>query len=162
VARTAGGAFPSHTLDAEAFILTPAGTYGPAFLALENYMVIKRYNMSDLYVLFVGNLSDRILGGGNFDVPWGEVRQLSARGIETIQERLQALGHPVAKIDGKAGMNTRALIGTYQKANNLKVDCWPSETVLNHMRAAGRGKGMQTGAAKVGSDVQGRTAIGAQ
>ena len=31
-------------------------------------------------------------------------------------------------------MNTRALVGAYQKANSLKVDCWPSETVLTHMR----------------------------
>ena len=40
--------------------------HGPAFLALENFLVIKRYNMSDLYALFVGNLGDRIAGGGDF------------------------------------------------------------------------------------------------
>ena len=74
-----------------AFILTPAGAHGPAFLALENFLVIKRYNMSDLYALFVGNLGDRIAGGGDFDTPWADVRQLSAKGIEEIQERLQAL-----------------------------------------------------------------------
>ncbi|HET6222018.1 MAG TPA: peptidoglycan-binding domain-containing protein, partial [Dongiaceae bacterium] len=48
---------------------------------------------------------------------------------------------PVAKIDGKAGMNTRALIGTYQKANNLKVDCWPTEALLAHVRAKAPAKG---------------------
>ena len=63
--------------------------------------------------------------------PWGDVRQLSAKGIEEIQAGLQAQGYAVAKIDGKAGMNTRALIGAYQKANSLKVDCWPSEAVLD-------------------------------
>src|SRR5262245_47973018 len=47
VARTRGRAFPDTVLDAEAFILTPGGAHGPAFLALENFMVIKRYNMSD-------------------------------------------------------------------------------------------------------------------
>src|SRR5262249_10230981 len=50
------GDFPSNALDQQAFILTPAGAHGPAFLALENFLVIKRYNMSDLYALFVGSL----------------------------------------------------------------------------------------------------------
>jgi hypothetical protein len=27
-------------------------------------------------------------------------------------------------------------VGAYQKANSLKVDCWPSETVLTHMRGS--------------------------
>jgi lytic murein transglycosylase len=129
------GAFPPQALDQQAFILTPAGVYGPAFLALENFLVIKRYNMSDLYALFVGNLGDRIAGGGAFVTPWADVQQLSATGIEGIQEKLQTLGYAVAKIDGKAGMNTRALIGAYQKANGLKVDCWPTEALLTHVRA---------------------------
>ena len=97
--------------------------------------------MSDLYALFVGNLGDRIAGGGDFETPWADVRQLSAKGIEEIQERLQARGYAVAKVDGKAGMNTRALIGAYQKANGLKVDCWPSEALLNHLRSKGPDKG---------------------
>jgi hypothetical protein len=121
--------------------LTPAGAHGPAFLALENFLVIKRYNMSDLYALFVGNLGDRIAGGGNFTTPWASVRQLSAKSIEEIQEKLQTLGYKVSIVDGKAGMNTRALIGAYQQASNTAVDCWPSEAVLNHLRtkAAARG-----------------------
>jgi lytic murein transglycosylase len=134
VVRTNSQAFPPASLEADAFILTAGGAYGPTFLALENYMVIKRYNMSDLYALFVGNLADRIAGGGAFDTPWADVRQLSSRGIEEIQQRLQARGYAIAKIDGKAGMNTRALIGAYQQANGLKTDCWPSEALLAHLR----------------------------
>jgi lytic murein transglycosylase len=136
VVRTRGRAFDPAALDANAFILTPAGAHGPAFLALENFLVIKRYNMSDLYALFVGDLGDRIAGDGGFDTPWGGVRQLSAKGIGEIQERLQKLGYPIDKIDGKAGMNTRALIGAYQKASGMKIDCWPSEAVLTHARSA--------------------------
>ena len=136
VVRTNGAALPADTLDARAFVLTVGGAYGPAFLALENFMVIKRYNMSDLYAMFVGNLADRIGGGGGFDTPWGEVRQLSSRGIEEIQRQLQTRGYGIEKVDGKAGMNTRALIGAYQHTNGLKVDCWPSEALLSHMRRA--------------------------
>jgi lytic murein transglycosylase len=134
VVRAAGGDFPGGALDARAFILMPGGARGPAFLALDNFLVIKRYNMSDLYALFVGNLSDRIAGGGNFAAPWAPVRQLSAKGVEEIQQHLQALGAAIDKIDGKAGMNTRAQIGAYQQASALAVDCWPSEAVLAHLR----------------------------
>jgi lytic murein transglycosylase len=130
----AGGTFPEAALDQQAFVLAPAGALGPTFLALENFLVIKRYNMSDLYALFVGNLGDRIAGGGNFATPWTDVQQLSAKGIEGIQQGLQDRGYAIAKIDGKAGMNTRSLIGAYQKANGLAVDCWPTEAVLGHLR----------------------------
>jgi peptidoglycan hydrolase-like protein with peptidoglycan-binding domain len=95
--------------------------------------------MSDLYALFVGNLADRIGGGSDFEAPWGAVRQLSARDIEEIQKRLKARGYAISKVDGKAGMNTRALIGAYQQASGLGVDCWPSEALLASLRkSAGR------------------------
>jgi hypothetical protein len=134
VVRATGGDFPTHALDQSAFILAPAGAYGPVFLALENFLVIKRYNMSDLYALFVGNLGDRIAGGGDFTVPWANVQQLSAKSIEGIQEGLKAEGYAV-------GMNTRALIGAYQKAKGLKLDCWPAEALLNHLRSKGPDRG---------------------
>ena len=47
-------------------------------------------------------------------------------------------------------MNTRALIGAYQKANSLTIDCWPSETVLTHLRAKVAGDGCRAPAS--GSD----------
>ena len=53
---------------------------------------------------------------------------------ETMQRRLTALGLYKDKVDGKAGMLTRAALGAYQKKNGLKVDCWPTAAVLEHMR----------------------------
>lgn len=135
VVRTGGAAFPKHALDQQAFILSPGGAHGPAFLALENFMVIKRYNMSDLYALFVGNLGDRIAGGKAFDTPWKDVKQMPAKGIAEIQQRLQTRGAPIAKIDGKAGMNTRSLIGKYEAEQGLQVDCWPTDKVLDRLRS---------------------------
>lgn len=117
-----------------ASLLQPEGAYGPAFLATKNYFVLKDYNYSDLYVLFVGHLSDRIGGAGAFVTPWSKNAQLKTREVETMQERLTALGLYKDKIDGKAGMLTRAALGAYQKKNGLKVDCWPTAAVLAHMR----------------------------
>ena len=121
-------------LSEKASLLMPAGVYGPAFLILKNYYVIKDYNFSDLYVLFVGNVSDRIAGGSAFEKPWGKVVQLRSKELEEMQQRLTALGLYRDKIDGKAGMRTRLALGAYQKANGLTLDCWPSADVLAHMR----------------------------
>src|SRR5215510_14644011 len=40
-------------LSYEASLLQPEGSYGPSFLTPKNYYVLKDYNYSDLYVLFV-------------------------------------------------------------------------------------------------------------
>src|SRR5882724_889623 len=121
-------------LAAPASLLLPEGTYGPAFLTLANYYVIKEYNFSDLYVLFVGHLSERITDPRPFETPWSKNAQLRTGEVETMQRTLTRLGIYKDKIDGKAGMLTRAALGAYQKANRLKVDCWPTTAVLDDMQ----------------------------
>ena len=117
-----------------ASLLLPEGSYGPAFLTLKNYYVIKEYNFSDLYVLFVGHLSDRIVDPRPFEKAWSKNTQLRTAQVETMQRTLTRLGLYKDKIDGKAGMLTRAALGSYQKANKLKVDCWPTAAVLDDMQ----------------------------
>jgi peptidoglycan hydrolase-like protein with peptidoglycan-binding domain len=115
--------------------MMPSGAYGPAFLATENFQVIRRYNTSDLYALFVGNLADRIAGGGDFHTPSASVAQPRTAQVKEIQERMIKLGYPLEKSDGKIGSNTRRQVGIYQKNNRLKIDCWPTEAVLAHLRS---------------------------
>jgi lytic murein transglycosylase len=122
-------------LAAEASLLLPEGTYGPGFLTPKNYYVLKEYNYSDLYVLFVGHLSERIAGSERpFETPWSKNAQLKTSDVEEMQRRLTELGLYKDKIDGKAGMLTRAALGLYQKRNGLKIDCWPTAAVLDAMR----------------------------
>lgn len=118
----------------DASLLLPEGTYGPAFLTPKNYFVIKEYNFSDLYVLFVGHLSDRIMDGRPFEKAWSKNAQLRTEQVEAMQRTLAERGIYKDKIDGKAGMLTRAALGQYQKANGLKLDCWPTAAVLTHMQ----------------------------
>ena len=120
-------------LAVEASLLLPEGTYGPGFLTPKNYYVLKDYNTSDLYVLFVGHLSDRIGGGKPFEHAWSKNAQLKTTQVEAMQRKLTELNIYNDKIDGKAGMLTRAALGAYQKKNGLKVDCWPTADVLTHM-----------------------------
>jgi peptidoglycan hydrolase-like protein with peptidoglycan-binding domain len=54
--------------------------------------------------------------------------------VETMQKVLTARGIYRDKIDGKAGMQTRAALGRYQKENRLKLDCWPTPALLNQMQ----------------------------
>jgi lytic murein transglycosylase len=121
-----------------ASLLQAAGLYGPSFLTTKNYFVIKEYNFSDLYVLFVGHLADLIAGGKPFESPWGKVAQLPTADLDRMQQILTVRGYYHDKIDGKAGMKTRAALGDYQKRNGLKVDCWPTAAVLQHMEANNR------------------------
>ena len=111
-------------LDQQAYLMSPAGAYGPSFLALENFQVIRRYNTSDLYALFVGNLADRIAGQGVFETPWAVVPQPATKLVSAVQTRLKTLGYPMDKIDGKIGSNTRRQIGIFEADHGLKIDCW--------------------------------------
>jgi lytic murein transglycosylase len=119
-----------------ASLLQPEGVYGPAFLTTKNYFVIKEYNFSDLYVLFVGHLSDRMTNPQPFATPWSASTQLRTADVEAMQRHLTRLGLYADRLDGKAGMQTRAALGAYQKSAGLKLDCWPSEAVLRSISAA--------------------------
>jgi lytic murein transglycosylase len=119
-----------------ASLLQPEGSYGPAFLTTKNYFVIKEYNFSDLYVLFVGHLSDRMQNPLPFATPWSASTQLRSKDVEAMQRHLTRIGLYKDKLDGKAGMQTRAALGAYQKSAGLKVDCWPSEAVLRSIGAS--------------------------
>jgi hypothetical protein len=119
-----------------ASLLQPEGIYGPAFLTTKNYFVVKEYNFSDLYVLFVGHLADRMTSPLPFATSWAATKQLRTTDVEAMQKGLTRLGLYKDKLDGKAGMQTRAALGTFQKSAGLKVDCWPSESVLQAINAA--------------------------
>jgi lytic murein transglycosylase len=129
-----GRKLAAEELKDDASLLLPEGIYGPAFLTPKNYYVIKDYNFSDLYVLFVGHLSDRIMDARPFEKPWSKNTQLRTEQVEVMQRTLTERGFYRDKIDGKAGMLTRAALGAYQKANGLKLDCWPTAAVLGHMQ----------------------------
>ena len=136
--RSNGKPFSAAELKQSAYLMMPAGTNGPAFLAPENFKVIRFYNTSDLYALFVGHLSDRIRGGGDFASPWAKYEQPKTKTVHDLQVRLKALGFPMDKTDGKIGSNTRKQIGLYEKANGLRIDCWPSDSVLAHANSNAR------------------------
>ena len=136
-----GGTFPAQTLTWEASLLQPAGIFGPAFLTFQNFQVIREYNKSDLYALFVGDLADRIRAKGGFGRrPWQKVVQVSTADVEFMQKQLTALGLYSDTIDGKAGGRTRSAAGAYQKRAGLPQTCWPTAALIAHIKAHANGR----------------------
>jgi lytic murein transglycosylase len=119
----------------EASLVLPAGSYGPGFLALENFQVLRRYNASDLYAIFVGHLADLIAGGAAFETPWTRLSPVSGRDVEEIQKLLGGKKYYHDAIDGRLGSITRRAIGDYEAAAGMRVDCWPSKILLDRLRS---------------------------
>ncbi len=139
VVRADGLAFAPEHLTHQAYMMSPGGSFGPQFLVTNNFKVLRAYNTSDLYALFVGHLADRIAGSGDFRAPWAQIKQLAPKDIGEVQQRLKDRGFAMDKIDGKIGSNTRWQIGLYQRTTGVPVDCWPTDRLLADLRrVAGR------------------------
>jgi lytic murein transglycosylase len=133
--RVAGRPWPEGLERHEAYLMSPAGAHGPSFLVTENFKAIRLYNTSDLYATFIGNLADRIKGGGDFVTAWKDIGPQKTSLIRSVQEGLKARGHPITVVDGFIGSNTRREAGQFQRANKMRVDCWPSEELLRRLNA---------------------------
>ncbi|MAM62271.1 lytic murein transglycosylase [Maritimibacter sp. UBA3975] len=126
ITRVSGRPFPEHERAGEGYLMMPAGRKGPAFIVTPNFYVLKDYNTSDLYALFVGHVGDRIrYGMGDFSAPWGEVGGLLRSDIADMQRALVAQGHDVGGVDGLPGYKTRRSIGRWQEATGRNPTCFP-------------------------------------
>lgn len=126
LARADGRPFAAAETDKEFFLLMPAGRGGPAFLVTPNFYVLKEYNESDLYALFVGHAADRIAGAdGGFRKGFDAVDALTRGDVAAMQRALERLGHDVGGADGLPGFKTRRSLGAFQESRGDKATCWP-------------------------------------
>lgn len=117
------------------FLLAPAGALGPTFLVSQNFYVVKEYNFSDVYALYVVHLADRIAGNDrSFSLPWQAIDRIDHGQIQAAQRSLEALGYDVGGADGLVGFRTRVAIGGYQSRAGLPVTCFPNAAVLQSLR----------------------------
>jgi membrane-bound lytic murein transglycosylase B len=133
------GAQPAHgrlpaSLKPEAFLLMPAGTAGPAFLVSQNFYVLKSYNNSDLYALFIGQLADRLHGGSPIAGDWAPVGGFDRGDVQGMQLRLQKRGVNVGKPDGLVGFRTRVAVGNWQAENGVAPTCFPDAALVGCIR----------------------------
>jgi lytic murein transglycosylase len=130
ITRTFERKFLPVRLSERVHLVAPAGTFGPAFLVLENFEVFRSYNKADLYALYVGHVADRILFAGNFEGGWSRVPSFSRDEMRRLQTKLAQEGFDVGKIDGLMGSRTRTAVGQWQKRLGHKVTCYPPRSLL--------------------------------
>lgn len=132
--RVSGKPFPAHELKAAGYLMMPAGRFGPAFLVTPNFYVLKEYNKSDLYALFVGHVGDRIqFGSGDFKGQWGKVGGLYRSDIAKMQGALESLGYDVGGVDGLPGFKTRRSIGRWQETKGVAPTCFPETSMTTKL-----------------------------
>ena len=134
IRRAAGKTFPRQ--GDIAFLTAPAGARGPAFLMIDNFAVIMKYNPAEAYALAIGHLADRIRGGGPFVRPWPRDEGVLSRDERLeLQERLASLGYDVGDSDGNLGPRTRAALRSFQSRAGLVPDGFASEKLLERLRS---------------------------
>ena len=133
VRRIGGNPFPRP--DDSAFLLVPAGARGPAFVMLDNFRAIMKYNPSEAYALAIGHLADRMRGGGAFVQAWPrEERVLSRAERYELQQLLAARGFDIGQPDGRLGGKTRLAIRQFQASMGDAPDGFASSGVLSRLR----------------------------
>ncbi len=135
IARVGGRDFPAAERKAKGFLMMPAGRFGPAFIATPNFYVLKEYNNSDLYALFIGHAADRMQGAAkDFSAGWGKIGGLYRSDIARMQRALQKKGYDVGGADGFPGFKTRRSIGEWQARNGLAATCFPDAKLVREIR----------------------------
>ena len=132
--RRAGGKPFAHPAE-RATLLLPAGARGPAFLMLQNFRVIMKYNPAEAYALAIGHLADRLRGGAPFVHDWPrDERVLTLNERTELQQLLSRRGFDVGNPDGLLGPRTRLAIRNYQASVGLIPDGFASSRVLDRLR----------------------------
>ncbi len=135
IERVSGKPFPDHEARAEGYLLMPAGRSGPAFIVTPNFYVLKEYNESDLYALFIGHAGDKIAYGSKpFSGRWGKVGGLYRSDIAKMQRALESKGYDVGGADGLPGFKTRRSIGDWQAKNGSRPTCFPKKELVRAIR----------------------------
>jgi lytic murein transglycosylase len=145
--RGTEAAGPILTGEESGFLLMPAGTLGPAFLAEENFSALHAYNPSDLYALFIGYVGDRLgcdteTEACTFHKPWPQAGDsafpFSVENVCRLQLSLKAQGALHGEADGLFGPQTRSAIGRWQKAQGLRPTCYPSRELFEQLTGAAK------------------------
>ena len=134
VTRVSGRPFPDSEHRKTGYLMMPAGRLGPAFIATENFYILKFYNESDLYALYIGHLADRMRGAGPFEQGWSKLDSFSRRDVYRMQEKLVGFGYDVGGVDGLVGFKTRTATGDWQQKNGLPATCFPGTQTLRALR----------------------------
>lgn len=137
--RADGLAWTALDAAAPSILLLPSGAQGPAFLALPNHFVIRKYNNSMAYALSVGLLADAFAGAGPLVTPWPAETPLSLDQRLAAQGALNRLGYNPGALDGVIGAKAREALRAWQKASGLTPDGYLTPALVARLAAAAAG-----------------------
>ena len=130
-----GGQVPAGSEHLSAALLLPAGYRGPAFLVLDNFRAILKYNNSSSYALAVSLLSERFNGAGLINGTWPkDDLPLSRTERIELQNLLSAQKYDAGAADGIIGANTRKAIRSAQQSFGWPADGYPTHKLLDGLR----------------------------
>ncbi|MFO2464585.1 lytic murein transglycosylase [Pseudomonas sp. 15FMM2] len=131
-----GASVPDNVEHLSAALLLPAGHRGPAFLVLDNFRAILKYNNSSSYALAVGLLSQRFGSEGLIRGQWpkDELPLTRSQRIE-LQTALNAKGYDAGNPDAIIGANTRKAIRAAQQALGRPADGYPTVKLLESLQS---------------------------
>lgn len=133
ITRPSREAFPRP--NDRAYLFLPAGSRGPAFLMLDNFHAIMKYNPAEAYALAIGHLADRLRGGGAIVQAWPrEERVLTRAERLEFQQHLNRHGFDIGQPNGRFGIKTRAAVRDFQARNGLIPDGFATASVLDRLR----------------------------
>jgi len=130
-----GSNLPAGTEHLSAALLLPAGYRGPAFLILDNFRAVLKYNNSSSYALAVNLLSERFTGAGLISGTWPkDDLPLSRSERIELQNLLSARNYDAGTADGIIGANTRKAIRSAQQSFGWPADGYPTHKLLESLR----------------------------
>ena len=130
-----GSNLPAGTEHLSAALLLPAGYRGPAFLILDNFRAVLKYNNSSSYALAVNLLSERFTGAGLISGAWPkDDLPLSRSERIELQNLLSARNYDAGTADGIIGANTRKAIRSAQQSFGWPADGYPTHKLLENLR----------------------------
>ncbi|MBB4063529.1 lytic murein transglycosylase [Gellertiella hungarica] len=114
----------------KAALVLPQGRKGPAFITYPNFGIYLEWNQSFIYTTSAAYFATRLMGAEPYQK--GNPEQgLSNDEMKQLQEKLQAKGHDVGKIDGILGSGTRVAIQKEQLALGMPADGWATRALLD-------------------------------
>ncbi|WDH34724.1 lytic murein transglycosylase [Pseudomonas chlororaphis] len=131
-----GASVPAGAEQLSAALLLPAGYRGPAFLILDNFRAVLKYNNSSSYALAVNLLSQRFNGSGLINGVWPkDDMPLSRSERIELQNLLSANNYDAGNPDGIIGANTRKAIRSAQQSLGWPADGYPTHKLLESLRS---------------------------
>lgn len=134
VTRVAGKPYPRPA--DRASLLIPAGANGPAFLMLNNFRVLMKYNPAEAYALAIGHLADRMRGDGPIATPWPRnERVLTSAERYELQQQLVRRGFDIGgQPNGRINAKSRSALKGFQVSQGLVPDGFATAELLERLR----------------------------